>query len=249
MKKLLLFSCIIVSSFAFSQSINDYKYVLVPSQFKFQSEPNQYRLNFITKGLLQKYGFEAFLDTDPIPNDVLNYNCNKLYADVLENNNITSTKLTVVLKDCKNNILFSSDEGKSKEKDWRIGYNMALRDAFNSFDNLHYNYNGSVVSIEREVIKTTNDGTTVKKEIAIGSKPQMIVDATKMLYAQPSANGYQLIDSTPKVIVRLFNTSSKDLFIAEKDQSKGALYNHNGAWILEYYENGKLISETLNIKF
>ena len=38
-------------------------------------------------------------------------------------------------------------------------------------------------------------------------------------------------------------------FIAEKGQKIGTLYRNNDAWIFEYYDNGKLISEILNIKF
>lgn len=249
MKKFFLFLCLTFPLFGGAQSVNDYKYVMVPSQFNFQNSANQYGLNFITKGLLQKYGFEVFLDTDPIPEDILNYNCNKLYADVLENNNLTNTKLTIVLKDCKNNILFTSAEGKSRDKDWRIGYNMALRDAFKSFDNLSYSYNGSVTAIQREVIKTTNDGTTITKEIITPSTTEIISKSNQTLYAQPAENGYQLVDSTPKVVLRIFKTSSKDVFIAEKGAHKGTLYSNNNDWIFEYYDNGKLRSETLSIKF
>ena len=249
MKKFLLFLCMSLPLFGSAQSVNDYKYVMVPSQFKFQNSVNQYGLNFITKGLLQKYGFEVFLDTDPIPEDILNYNCNKLYADVIENNNLTNTKLTIVLKDCKNNILFKSAEGKSRDKDWKMGYNMALRDAFRSFDNLSYNYNGSVTAIQSEVIKTTNDGTTITKEIITPSQTQIVSTYRQTLYAQPSENGYQLVDSTPKVVLRIFKTSSKEIFIVENGQKSGTLYRNNDAWIFEYYDNGKLISENLSIKF
>lgn len=249
MKKFLLILCMALSFSGMAQSVNDYKYVMVPSQFNFQNSANQYGLNFVTKGLLQKYGFEAFLDTDVISNDVLDYNCNKLYVDVLESNNLTNTKLTIVLKDCKNNILFTSAEGKSREKDWRIGYNMALRDAFKSFDNLAYNYNGSVTAVQRETIKTTNDGTTITKEIVAPFKTQIVSSDKQVVYAQPSENGYQLVDNTPKVVLRIFKTSSKEVFIAEKGQKNGTLYRNNDAWIFEYYDNGTLISEILNIKF
>ena len=249
-KKYLIVLFLLLSTVSgFTQSVNDYKYVLVPSQFKFQKEPNQYSLNSITKGLLEKYGFVAYLDSEQMPNDVLAYNCNKLFLDVVEDNNFTTTRLTIVLKDCKNNILFTSAQGKSREKDWRVGYNLALREAFKSFDGLRYKYNGSLITVEREVVKTTNDGTTVKREIAIPSNPQVIIDGKETLFAQPSANGYQLVDSTPKVVLRLLNTSSKEIFIAEKAEKKGTVFNNNGTWTFEYYENGQLISETLNIKF
>jgi hypothetical protein len=40
----------------FSQrNVNDYKYVIVPEKFDFQKEPNQFKLNQLTKFLLKKY--------------------------------------------------------------------------------------------------------------------------------------------------------------------------------------------------
>jgi hypothetical protein len=49
--------------------------------------------------------------------------------------------------------------------------------------------------------------------------------------------------------MRLLNTSQKDTFIAEMGTTNGVVINKNGQWIFEFYESGKLKSETLNIKF
>jgi hypothetical protein len=247
MKKITTLFVLLFSALAFAQSVNDYKYVLVPSKFDFTRQRDLYGLNSLTKALMEKYGFETYLDTDAMPDDVRNFNCNKLYVEVLENNNITNTKLTIVLKDCKNNILFTSAEGKSKEKDLRVAYNMALRDAAKSFDDLGYKYNGSTMVVERETIKTTNDGTVVKKEVVPVSST--VTTGNNVLLAQPIANGFQLIDNAPKIVMKIFSTNSATIFIAEKDAFKGVLHQENGNWILEYYANNKLVSEAISIKF
>ena len=140
MKKYLFLLFVLTSYSGFSQSINDYKYAIVPSKFSFLKEPNQYRLNMLTKLLMEKYGFVTYLDTDVLPTEVANQNCNKVYVDVLKGGNMFVTKLTVVLKDCKNNILYTSAEGKSREKEYNVAYNEAFREAFKSFDNLGYKY-------------------------------------------------------------------------------------------------------------
>lgn len=246
MKKITTLFFLLFSIVTFAQSVNDYRYVLVPSRFNFAKQANAYNLNMMTKSMLEKYGFVVYMDTDQMPEEVLSYNCNKLYADVLEDNSITTTKLTIVLKDCKNKIVFKSAEGKSREKDWKIGYNEAFRNAAKSFDALGYKYNGSTVGFQREVVKTTNDGSSVKKEIVpVPSK----ADAGNTWFAQPTANGFQLVDTTPKVVMLLYNTGSKEMYMAEKGSTKGVLRNDNGQWIFEYYVEGKLVSEIVNVKF
>ena len=49
---ILLFS--LVTSLQAQDKLNNYKYVVVANQFDFQSEPDQYRLNGLTKFLLEK---------------------------------------------------------------------------------------------------------------------------------------------------------------------------------------------------
>lgn len=249
MKKYLVLLLFLVTSAGFAQSVNDYQYVIVPSKFSFTKDENKFGLNQLTKAMLQKYGFIAYLDTDDMPDDVRDHNCSKLYADVIESNTITHTKLTIILKDCRNSILFTSAEGKSKEKEWKVSYNEALRNAGKSFDELGYKYNGTVTEIKKEIVKTTNDGTTVKTEtIAVTPSPQVTIDATT-LFAQPILNGYQLVDTTPKKVMAIYLTGAKDLYLAEKGDVKGVLRNNKGSWVFEYYANGVLKTESLNIKF
>lgn len=247
MKKYLVLFLALTSGLGFSQSINDYKYAIVPSKFSFLKQNDQYRLNMLTKMFMEKYGFVTYFDTDILPPEVANQNCNKVYVDVESRSTMFMTKLNVVLKDCKNNVLFTSAEGRSKEKENQVAYNQALREAFNSFDRLVYKYNGSVTSVETVVVKTTNDGSTIKQEVIPANGNTSINSAA--LFAQPIASGFQLIDSTPKVILKIYNTSVKDIYIAEGNQGKGILYSKNGDWIFEYYVGGTLMSETFKVKF
>ena len=114
MKKVLFLILFLTTSLGFSQSLNDYKYAIVPSKFEFLKEKDQFRLNTLTKLLMEKYGFVTYFDSDVLPSEVAENNCNKVYVDVKSNGNLFVTKLTVVLKDCKNVVLFSSSEGKSR---------------------------------------------------------------------------------------------------------------------------------------
>ena len=73
--------------------------------------------------------------------------------------------------------------------------------------------------------------------------------ATGTLYAQATATGYQLVDTTPKKVLTLFKTSQQDYFTANNGKHQGMVFKKEGQWYFEYYQNDKLISEKLDIKF
>ena len=119
-------------------NINDYKYVIVEKQFHFQNEPDEYNLNELTRFLFKKNGFRPILTSDIYPDDLkLNY-CLALTSEVIAKGAFT-TKITIILKDCDNNILFTC-EGKTKEKEFKKAYNIGIRNAFEHFKNINYKY-------------------------------------------------------------------------------------------------------------
>ncbi|WP_445452769.1 hypothetical protein [Flavobacterium sp. 25HG05S-40] len=242
MKKFIVLLVLLVSVSGISQSVNDFQYVIVPTKFTGFKENDKYRLNSTTKMLLEKHGFKVFMSTEDIPNDIGN-NCNRLYADLLQDNDFMITKLKLVLKDCKEKVIFETDFGKSREKEYGVAYNQALRETSKSFDKLNYKYNGKN-GTANEPATTSTQVETVNSAIAASVNNQ-----ETFYFAQPTATGFQIIDAEPKVIMRLFNTSQKDVFIVQKGAINGVLLTKNGQWFFEYYENGKLFSETLQLKF
>ena len=125
------------------QSINTYKYVIVPASFNFLNEPDQYQLNSLTKFLFDKIGFTTLMADSEFPDDLNANRCLGLYVDVEKHKAFLNTKLQVHLKDCNNRIVLSSEIGESREKQYDKVYNLAIRDAFKSFDNLNYSYQPS----------------------------------------------------------------------------------------------------------
>jgi hypothetical protein len=232
MKKVLFLLLFLATSLSFSQSVNDYKYAIVPSKFEFLKDKDQYRLNTLTKLLMDKYGFTTYFDTDIMPREVAETNCNKVYVEVQNIGNLFSTKLLVVLKDCKNEIIFTSAEGKSREKEYQVAYNQSLREAFSSFDKLSKKENEENASPVKFLYSTpikSNNVTT--------------------LFAQPIENGFQIVDTTPKVILKIYKTSNPSCYIAYKDNIQGVLVNRDDQWLFEYFTNSKVVSEKMEIKF
>lgn len=251
-KVLILFLFISVTIFA--QNLNQYKYALVPSKFTFLKETNMYNLNFLTKLYMEKYGFEAYLDNETFSDGFANENCNKIFIDVENNSNMFTTKLSVVVKDCKNTVLFKSEEGKSNDKEFKVAYNIALREAFDNFSILKgHKYQPSqkgieangetskIVVVDDIILNSKSEGTkytTLTSNVVFGQ-----------YYAQPIVNGFQIINSESKMIYKIYNTSTKNFFIATKGTTNGVFFLRNNYWYFEFYELEKLISEKVDVKF
>ncbi|WP_367864539.1 hypothetical protein [Pedobacter sp. WC2423] len=260
MKRSALLLLLFISFSGYAQNtINNYKYVLVPEKFSFLKEQDQYRLNTLTKFLLTEKGFETYYDNFELPTAVANNKCDALHAEVLEKKGMFTTNLTLLLKDCKGNIIFKSKEGKSREKEYKTSYNLALRDAFTSLDEVKYAYNGTV-NADQQVATTTTAVTapvvataTVPVSAAVIATAKPVVAESNQpagtLYAQPTVNGYQLIDTTPKKVLTLWRTSVQDYFIADNGTANGIVLKKSGEWFFEYYKDSKLMAEKLLIKF
>jgi hypothetical protein len=70
-----------------------------------------------------------------------------------------------------------------------------------------------------------------------------------VLYAQAVDNGFQLVDSTPKIVLNIISTSQPGYYNANVDKKYGVVFMKNSQWVFEYFVEGKLISEQLIIKF
>lgn len=98
------------------------------------------------------------------------------------------------------------------------------------------------------VVTNSDDNLTknpkVEAPAVIVSKPE---SSTEVLYAQATDDGYQLVDSTPKIVYKLKKTGSDSMFLVES--INGVLTKKGENWVLEYYENGNLKQKMLKIKF
>lgn len=264
MKIKFLLTAILCSVVGFAQSVNDYKAVIIPLKYDFIKTDNQYRLATLTKQNLVKAGFQGFYANEQLPEGYTD-RCQVLYIDVVRDNAFLVTKLIVQLKDCFGQVVFTSEVGKSREKEYEVAYKEALDNAFKSVYALNYKYSGNPVAAAKTpaAVKTTASvaatTTAVNSTVANNTPPasQLAVAAPSpdlkdpnLLYAQPTESGYQLIDKTPKVVMKLLKTSQTNVFIAIKDNVQGSLIlKDDGQWYFESYQNDKLVSEKIVVKF
>ena len=67
------------------------------------------------------------------------------------------------------------------------------------------------------------------------------------MYAQEIENGFQLVDSSPKVVYKIKTTGLDNTFLVEDKDA--IIYKKGDMWVLEYYSGSVLKQEELNIKF
>lgn len=295
-------------------NLNEYKYVVIPKRFDGFKNENQHKTSTLVKYLFSKKGFIAVYD-DNLPPDLNTNRCLGLVVDLIDNSSMFTTKTALGLKDCNNKEVFLTQEGKSKQKDYKSAFNEAITKAFDSFESLNYSYepkegakqeepvtisfkndvkkvdarpdleknqdrmveqiateeeqyykNRTPVesdfkkaepSSEKKMVeqKATKDEQSFKtmEPVQTELKKQQPVSAPKVaigtLYAQALPNGYQLVDSTPKIQLKIFKSSMPNVYIAKGDGRDGVVYSSDGKWFFEYHEGDQIIKEELDIKF
>lgn len=247
MKKTLIIALFITTASFAQKSINTYKYVIVPTKFDFVKSKDKYQTSSLTKFLFNKYGFTALLEDEKLPEEVVNNRCLALTGAVRDESGLFTTKSIVELKDCNNKVVFTSKEGKSKEKEYKKAYHEAIRRAFKSVQALKYKYTPSkeVTTVKEEVVAPVVSAVEVVKNKTVEANEENT--PKNVLYAQLITNGFQLVNTKPEVVFQVLKTSVKDVFVI-KDKD-GILYKNGDSWFAEYYTSGTKTTKQYQIKF
>ncbi|MBR9757748.1 MAG: hypothetical protein GYB39_06675 [Algicola sp.] len=250
---LLAIALFVITTVTFSQaSMNAYKYVVVESKFDFLNEADAYQLNSLAKFLFEKYGFHAVMSGAIIPEDLAKNNCLGMTSKVTKERSLLKTKLKVELRDCQGRLLFTSKTGTSSEKAYKVAYNLALREAFTSFEDVRYTYKPTPDSLEakdapQKTVSASADVAGVTTVAAAKTPPAKEVSLGE-LYAQEVAGGYQLVDKTPAVVMVLLATPKSDVFMV--DGKNAIVYKaEDGTWVLSEKIDDQTKTTTLQIKF
>ncbi|MBL0685122.1 hypothetical protein [Aquimarina mytili] len=238
------------------KSVNDYKYVVVPERFGFFNDKDAYQLNSMTKFLFNKYGFNALMNTDEFPEDLKDNGCKKLLADVVKGNGLFVTKLAIQLTDCNGIVVYTSPEGTSREKEYRKGFQEALRNAFKNVARLNYKYN--------EANETSEDVKSVpsdkKPETSKEKKPEVVVPSentldftwnNKTYVFKKQEYGYELLSKQEETLLsegKIYKMSKDNSYLVDANDLSGAGYfDGYGNFILERINpaTNKLITDTL----
>ncbi len=102
-------------------------------------------------------------------------------------------------------------------------------------------------TLENQSYESVEPETSTFTKAEVKTEPQPITSG--LLYAQPIENGYQLVDSTPKVVMKLISTSVDNVFLTDYQGNNGVVLKKEDKWFLEYSEGGEKKLKELNIKF
>ena len=272
MKKVLVFLLVSlgVVSLCLGQ-LNDYKYLIVPKKFDAFKKENQFQTSTLVKYMLTNEGFNVVYDDD-FPVDLAANRCLGLMVDIIDDSSLFTTKTKLLLKDCNGATIFETQEGSTKTKEYKQAYKEAISEAIGSLRGLNYKYEpkqnqGTASASETITLNFKNDvkslepkrdtTSTIKQSQEITPQadttavlpPEEVESGSKdMLYAQPIEGGYQLVDTSPKVVYVLKSTSAPDVFLVNKDGKNGVVFKNEGKWFIEMDEKGSRAKE-LNIKF
>ena len=186
-----------LSCFYFSgaQSVNDYKYVIVNNQYDFQNDANEFRLNELMVFELKKYGFNAYRNSERLPADLNRGSCNALQLKV-DKSGMLWTDIEARLENCSGQVLFTTEVARARQKTFDKAYFSGVREAFKSFENLNYKYNGDsdeeefptqllTIAQERELekknkVKESNVSKNIGVETDIDSTNEIIEESIEI---------------------------------------------------------------------
>ena len=187
------------------------------------------------------------------------------------------TNLEIELRDCRGELILKSELGQSGTNVHSDRYQSALRNAYGTInDKLFYQENSRAYNSEEEVIETkedeilkestavveaikplqTQESTTESfnpnsepvvetKAVPVEEQPEEVLST--IFYAQKIEGGFQLVDSEPKVLMVLLQSSLEDVFMVKGENA--VVFKRDGDWVLSKNNGKKVEEETLNIKF
>jgi len=293
MKNIFLTLFLICSFYGMSQAeLNKYKYIIVPTKFEAFKSENQYQTSTLIKYNLVENGFIAVYDND-MPADLVANRCLGLSLNLSNDSSMFTTKVTLILKDCMSDVIFTTVEGSSKQKDYKSAYSEAIKECFKSLSGVGYKYESLGDNVPSAVVSYKNDVKRIEEKAS--AQPQQnipnpvvqqkatleeqsyknrepvqsnITKAQNMpdmalpeveyateglgvLYAQPIDNGFQLVDSTPKIAMWMWKTSVANVFIAQATGGvqHGVVLKKGDKWYFESRGDDKIMAQELNIKF
>ena len=268
MKYFTLITLLVVTLFGSNLYSQETKYVIVPIQFDFLKGQDQFRANTLLRYLFKENGYQAYFDVEELPQDLFDDRCKAIYSDVKRIGGGLNIKVQIEIKDCRGNLLFLSDIGKSKEKDLSKGYKIAIEEAFQSFKSVNVMSKANELEVliakeeqekqisqqKSEISESTVAATAVEtseksKNIKSSEETTEINEnGVPTLYAKKADDGsYQLIDLKPQVVMTIEKSDIADVYKVKGED--GILFKRGKVWIHAKTVDGKTIEKEYIVKF
>ena len=230
-------------------NLDQYKYVSVPNRFDFMKSSDQFQISSLAKFLLTKNKFTVLENLEKYPADLAANQCLLLNLNVAQIKGFLKTKLEVQFLNCKNQMVFKSDIGMSREKDFKTAYHQSLRAAFSSVSEANYKFNETVdtVSTNEKTISVKPAVSTVAVSTPMQAKDFSSSKLTSEILMTQTSYGFDIKDADGIVVYSLYQTISDGIYII--DRLPGIVYKRGNRFVREYISNQKIIIEPLTPKF
>lgn len=218
----------------FGQKVSDYKYVSVPSKFSTFKKEDFGLGELLTKTLRGKNYTVIPEDKLQWPADAQSNPCNVLMADVLNDSGFLRNKVMLQFKDCNGKVV-SSAKGASNIKEYKEGYQDALKQTFVSISP------ANPVNQGTSATQTAIQETSVSAQAAVSSAP---AENTSVRFSNGKTDLQKVqIDATQFILVGNNSSSPFATFRATTKNDVFRVKLQNGESTLGYYENGSIVIE------
>jgi len=264
---------------AVNAQLNNYKYIIVPKKFEAYKTVNKYQTSTLVKYYFEQNGFNAVYDDalpSDLANerclglvadieDSSSLFATKLNITLKDCNNVEVFRSMEGKSRIKEfNESYKDAIQKAFVSFSGMNYSYVPKTKLKVQDEapVTISFKDDVKTVEEEPAKyVVEQKSTMDEQVykAIEPKPSNITravvektelpDPSSVLYAQAIGNGYQLVDSSPKVVLKLEETSMDNVFMTSYNGNNALVFKKNDKWILEYSDNGEKIQKELNIKF
>lgn len=250
MKKAIQFSTILLAALFYSQSVSNFKYILIPEKFK-NEKANNYDLNLLLASKLKAKKF-AVISENSInqPAEVSNP-CEVLKAELADTSSIFTNKARITFSDCSDKEIASFD-GKSSKKDFEAGMRDALQNALNAIP--PSSQTKKAVAVQKEVPQQTlqkavvaENPVVVQKEVVAQSALPTETKSAAEIYTNGTLTLNKIILTNGEFI--LVNPNSAVPYAIFKPSTRKDSYRvqlSNGTATLGYLEGGKIVVEVSN---
>lgn len=229
MKKLSIAILTVCSMLAFGQKVSDYKYISLPA--KFETFNQDFGLEeLLTKTLRSKNYIVISSNKLQWPAEAQANPCNVLMADILNDSGFLRNKVMLQFKDCHDKVI-SSIKGASNIKDFKEGYQDALKQTFVS------------ISPANPMNRIAEPHSGVQ-DVAVTAQLVEAADSEAVKFSNGKTD-LQKIQIDPSQFILVGNNSSSP-FATFKATTKADVFRvklQNGESTLGYYENGNIVIE------
>lgn len=226
MKNFSILALVFLSITSFAQQN---KAIIISNKYEFQKEKNTYNINNMLKAILVSNNYQVFFEDEVLPAEIAQNRCNALTGVLLDISNLFVTKLKFQILDCNNNLLFETDEVRTKEKDIQNAYIETIKLLSPELKK----YSGTVIQ-EKDVVVTPE----IDERLKISEfKTFLNCSFVKV------GDGFSIFDVNQIQVLEMNITSSPNIFIAFKYGVNGVFTKTGNKGVFEYYFEGKYMVE------